>query len=97
MRFDMRLFGQAHLPKHLSCQRLRLRSGFMKDRGRSFHDVLKNGHMREQVELLEDHTNVPADFFEIDTSGSDVGAQDENASTCRLLKHVQTAQHRALS
>jgi hypothetical protein len=73
----------------------------------SQHHVADGAHMREQVELLEDHAGhcaMPGDFaFPLPASDAgdrlvaDLLAVDTDHSGLKLLQHVDASQHRRLA
>src|SRR5215217_9175363 len=67
-----------------------------------FHDVLKRGHMWEEVELLEDHPDVRAQpRLRPDRNSSPIeletGVADAHASSIGLFEKIDAAQERRLA
>ena len=56
--------------------------------------VFQDGHIREQVKMLEDHAHLAAMEIEIDLFVGDVDAVEPDGAGRRHLKQVQTAQQR---
>ena len=58
------------------------------------HTVFQDGHVVEQIERLEDHTDVGAVFRGVDALSSDVFAVVENVAACWCFQQIHAAQQR---
>ncbi len=63
----------------------------------SKHYILYNRFMREQVEMLENHTHFATQKINIGFFIGNVYSLKPNLSACRYLKQIQTTQKRAFA
>ena len=61
------------------------------------HDVLFDRQVREQIELLEHHTQMRTHLVEVDTLGAHVHALNDNRATRGMLQTIDAAKHRRLA
>ena len=64
---------------------------------RGQHDVLGDGHVREQVEVLEDHSHLLTHLVDVGVLGGEVLSLDLDGAARHLLKQVEAAQEGRLS
>ena len=69
----------------------------LEDLARRQRHVVEDRHVREQVERLEDDPDPPADAVDVDASGGDLLALDDDPSGVDRLEEVDAAQQRRLA
>ena len=64
---------------------------------RSQHDIATNGHIREEIELLEHHAHSLAHLVDVYIPGSDIHTVDIDFTFGRFLQKIDGAQESTLS
>jgi len=94
---SVRLLGQVDPLKQREGSLLDLVGRPLLQLERGQHDVLQDGLVREQVEVLEDHPDALADLVKVGVLGDQIHAVDDHVSGRDVLELVEAAQQGGLA
>ena len=89
--------GKSDSPEHLHALALRLLARDMPQHHRRDGHIVEDGHVREKIEVLKNHTHLLTVEIEIDLLVGEVVALEDYLARARLFKHVETAKKGRLS